>query len=210
MWTSVQLFVEMSRFERISTAVSVARVFRTAHRRNQLRRTAAALGVGAIACASAAVPGSLAGAASAEASGTTDVTFTVAGEEGPLELTVPTSAPVVWVNGQNEFGAPMAVSAVRDRRRGIGRSVTVSASISDFTHGAETIPRSGVTYTAGAETMGFRSTGPQTLETTKPVVGIASNSRPDVTFQWTPSLRVDASDGVTIGDYSAILTHSAV
>ncbi|GAB2642584.1 hypothetical protein ABI214_13520 [Prescottella soli] len=175
-----------------------------------MRRTAAALGVGAIACASAAVPGSLAGAASAEASGTTDVTFTVAGEEGPLELTVPTSAPVVWVNGQNEFGAPMAVSAVRDRRRGIGRSVTVSASISDFTHGAETIPRSGVTYTAGAETMGFRSTGPQTLETTKPVVGIASNSRPDVTFQWTPSLRVDASDGVTIGDYSAILTHSAV
>lgn len=116
---------------------------------------------------------------------------------------------MIWVNGHNEVGGPAAVSGVRDRRSGPGRSVTVSASISDVTDGPTLIPKSDVVYTAGAATAGFRSTGPQTLETTKTVVGIASHS-PDVTFHWTPSLRVDVSDGVAIGNYSAILTHSAV
>jgi hypothetical protein len=112
------------------------------------------LGVGAIAFASAAVPGALAGPATAETSGTTAVTFTVSGQEGPLELTVPRTAPMIWMNGPHEVSGPVAVPGVRDRRSGTARSVTVSASISDFTDGTTIIRRSDVTYTAGAETIG--------------------------------------------------------
>ncbi|MGF7124751.1 hypothetical protein [Rhodococcus sp. AG1013] len=175
-----------------------------------MRKTTAALGAGVMAVALAVVPASIAGTASADTSGTTDVTFTVAGQSGPLELSVPRTAPMVWVSGQNNVSGTVPTSAVRDRRSGTGRSVTVSASISDFTNGATTIPRSKVTYTAGGETMGFRSAGPRTLDSTKAVAGIARHDWPDATFLWTPMLSIDVSDGVTIGNYSATLTHSAV
>lgn len=175
-----------------------------------MRRTAAALGVCATALVAAVVPGSWTGTAAAATSGATDVTFSVGGQEGPLELVVPGTAPMIWTNGRGDVSGAVAVSGVRDRRSGANRSVTVSASISDFTNGNTTIPRSAVTYTATGETMGFVSTGPQALGSTRAVVGIARHNWPDVTFMWTPSLRIDVSDGVTMGNYSATLTHSAV
>ncbi|MBM4589538.1 hypothetical protein MPC38_00480 [Prescottella equi] len=174
-----------------------------------MRKATAVFGAAAVVSA-VVVPGSVAGTAMAATDGATDVTFTVGGQEGPLELFVPRSAPMLWANGQDDVTGTVALSGVRDRRSGTGRSVTVSASISDVTNGTTTIPRSAVTYTATGGTMGFVSTGPQSLDSIKPVVGIARHNWPDVTFLWTPSLRIDVSDGVTLGNYSATLTHSAV
>ncbi|WP_420881903.1 hypothetical protein [Rhodococcus sp. (in: high G+C Gram-positive bacteria)] len=176
-----------------------------------MRSTAAVLGAGAVVVlAGAVVPGVVVGTAEAATNGATDVTFTVGGQDGPLELAVPRTAPMIWANGQGDVTGTVAMSGVRDRRSGTGRSVTVTASISDVTNGSTVIPRSAVTYTASGGTMGFVSTGPQTLDSTKAVVGIARHNWPDVTFHWTPSLRIDVSDGVTLGSYSATLTHSAV
>ncbi|MFC9515740.1 hypothetical protein ACFTSD_08450 [Nocardiaceae bacterium NPDC056970] len=174
-----------------------------------MRKATAVFGAGAVVVA-VVVPGSVAGTAMAATNGATDVTFTVGGQEGPLELIVPGTAPMIWASVRNEVSGTVAVSGVRDRRSGTGRSVTVTASISDVTNGTTTIPKSAVTYTATGGSMGFVSTGPQTLDSTKTVVGIARHNWPDVTFQWTPSLRIDVSDGVTLGNYSATLTHSAV
>lgn len=174
-----------------------------------MRRATAVFGTGAV-VAAMVLPGSAAATASAETSGTTDVTFAVTGQDGPLELVVPEAAPMIWVNGRGDVDGTMPASWVRDRRSGAGRSVTVSASISDFTNGTTTVPSSAVTYTARRETMGFVSTGPQKLDSTRVVVGIARHDWPDVTFLWTPSIRIDVSDGVTLGNYSATLTHSAV
>lgn len=175
-----------------------------------MRSTAATLGAGAAVLAMAVVSGSVVGTAEAATSGATDVTFDITGLSGPLELSVPRTVRIDWATGQDNVTGMIPASSVRDRRNGSNRSVTVSASISDVTNGATTIPRAGVTYTAVDVTMGLRSTGPQTLSSVKAVAGISAHSRPDGTFVWTPTLRIDLPAGVTVGNYSATLIQSAV
>ncbi len=102
-----------------------------------MRKATAVFGAAAVVSA-VVVPGSVAGTAMAATDGATDVTFTVGGQEGPLELFVPRSAPMLWANGQDDVdintSAPASVvtdmvEPLPGARSGLGRIRSPSGSI---------------------------------------------------------------------------------
>lgn len=159
--------------------------------------------------------------------GDTNVTFTVVGFDGDLEISVVAPLASLGLEGTNREYAQgtLGTVSIRDRRAGNGRQWTASVQSTDFVHQSDPalkLPASGVSYRAtavagehGSVTNHMSDWTP--VDSTSPVVSVSGINLIDWTWTWIPNLRVAFPSGselgtpaVAAGQYAGTVTTSVI
>lgn len=182
-------------------------------------------GVGMLAIVGLLAPSAVAHAQDAADSRETDVTFTVLGLEGDLEISVALGNATLGLSGTNNERAQgsLGTVSVRDRRDGNGRQWTASVQSTDFVNEDSVIPASEVEYRVSGLVGGTAATRTNYMAAWTPIdeasAAVSRNSINiiDATSTWTPGLRVnftgvgsDSGPGVVAGQYSGTVTTSVI
>ncbi|MFJ8440003.1 hypothetical protein [Kitasatospora griseola] len=139
----------------------------------------------------------------------TTVTFVVT--SGALTLSVPVSAVLGSGAPGTSISAPIGPCTVVDDRALLSASWTVTASETDFSNGASTIPATDATYAVGSVT----TTGVITVTTTNitlsnsaQTVVTGTGGVGDNTATWDPTVTVNVPPSAVGGLYTGTLTQS--
>ncbi|MFI7591591.1 fibronectin type III domain-containing protein [Micromonospora sp. NPDC049359] len=139
---------------------------------------------------------------------------------GGLSISVPTISPLgtVTSDATGVSGQLGPVTVTDDRGPFSGRWVSV-VSTTNFTTGSgtsdETIPNSNITYASGPAlaTTGDGTFLPQpgaVLDTPRTAAGWSGQTGGANAATWNPTLVVRLSNGLVVGDYVAVVTHSVI
>jgi hypothetical protein len=134
---------------------------------------------------------------------------------GSLSITAPTTVDL----GSITIGAASSISAslgtVTVNSSGVLSSWAASVTSTGFTNGTTTIPPGSITYTAGpASATGVSLIFPGVagpLSATTPLTAqtaTVSISLGTTTASWNPGIQVTLPASVTVGTYTATITHS--
>jgi hypothetical protein len=152
-------------------------------------------------------------------SGNTALTFQVT--SGELSISVPASADLgpgstTPTGDANPIVGSLGTVTVTDNRAALAANWTTSASETDFTSGAHTIPATDASYTPGDFTVtATNNPGPAAAST--PPIGLSNAATPVVTtstvdgssiVSWDPTITITLPDDAPVGNYAGTLTHS--
>ena len=157
----------------------------------------------------------VAGPASAATSAATTLTFTMAA--GAIAITAPASATLlpalVHTGAVQTVSAPIGTVVVTDHQ-GTDTGWTASASATDFTSGANTIPVADASYTPTTATVtGTATVAAATLaalSTTATAVQTATAVAGDNTATWNPTIALSVPADTVPGTYTSTLTQSVI
>ncbi|MFC9094560.1 hypothetical protein ACFYYI_26965 [Streptomyces sp. NPDC002387] len=139
----------------------------------------------------------------------TTVTYTVT--SGALSMSAPVSANLGSGAPGTTISGALGTVTVTDDRALLSASWTVTASETDFTNGASTIPATDAGYDPGSITTTgtITATGtPVTLSGTATPVVTGSAGVGDNTATWNPTVSVSVPTGAVGGNYTGTLTQS--